>query len=1028
MDNIFGISVMSILYVLLVILGLCLLSVGYIAWRNRVIFKMAVRNIPRRPTQSVLIMVGLMLATLIISAALTTGDTLDHTITEISYEHLGEIDQVVSFVGQTGARASTSVNTEPLPVSMVDDLEARFAGDPDIDGFMPVLTIDVPALNLEQRLSQPSIILTGIDPDRLVPFGGIRTAEGGSVSDPFANDTVVISESLSERINAGVGSTVTIYYQNEPIELEVGAIGADGVMTGINFSTEQGFPGNFGIAVPIGWLQDLTGMEDQARFIAVTNVGDTRTGMERSDDATTKLRDALQGEPYGVNAIKQRAVQDAELIASIFMSLFIVLGLFSVAAGVLLIFLIFMMLAAERRSEMGMARAVGMKQRHLVQQFLAEGTAYDLGAALIGATAGIGVAYVMVNVMSNIIGDELSIAFNWTWTSLAVAYALGVTVTFLTIIFASVRAARLNIVAAIRDTPEEESGQRNRPKWQWRNLRPIHFWKWVFGLVSYYRLWGPLLTPLGMLMMYQGWQGGRWSGFWYSMGISVLGFGLMLLLQRWLPRRPVYTIIAAIVLFYWLAPESWVQPILPDNFQGDFEMFFLSGIMMVTYATLIIMWNADVIVWVTSLFGRAFSRWLPAVKMAVAYPLASKTKTGLTLAMFALIIFSLVMMGTISANFVGLFTTDEAVGGWDISIQTSPTNPIDDVRGAIGNQADLSTVAAIGRVQSIAWSNTQVVRSDQAGDEDAKQTMFNGVDTEYSEFTEMPLSNIAVGYETSEEVWQALATNSNLAVIDYFSAGPGGFGNDPNAFFLQVPNLGTEPMQPIDIEVGDAANGGTQTLTVIGAIDPKVSMAFGLYTSQETLANIFGTPDFETLFVKLVPEQTDNAEAIAITMEQALFDRGVQVEATQAQLEEISRTSTGFLQLIQGFMGLGLLVGIAALGVISFRAVVERRQQIGMLRAIGFKRNMVAASFLIESMVVATLGVLTGVILALALAWSLLTSDTFAQEAGDLDGFIIPWGEISFFVALSLVAAAILTIIPARNASSVPIADALRYE
>jgi uncharacterized iron-regulated membrane protein len=51
MDNIFGISVMSILYVLLVILGICLLSVGYIAWRNRVIFKMAVRNIPRRKTQ-----------------------------------------------------------------------------------------------------------------------------------------------------------------------------------------------------------------------------------------------------------------------------------------------------------------------------------------------------------------------------------------------------------------------------------------------------------------------------------------------------------------------------------------------------------------------------------------------------------------------------------------------------------------------------------------------------------------------------------------------------------------------------------------------------------------------------------------------------------------------------------------------------------------------------------------------------------------------------------------------------------------
>jgi hypothetical protein len=46
-----------------------------------------------------------------------------------------------------------------------------------------------------------------------------------------------------------------------------------------------------------------------------------------------------------------------------FLTFFMLFGTFSIAAGILLIFLIFMMLAAERRSEMGMARAVGM---HLV--------------------------------------------------------------------------------------------------------------------------------------------------------------------------------------------------------------------------------------------------------------------------------------------------------------------------------------------------------------------------------------------------------------------------------------------------------------------------------------------------------------------------------------------------------------------------------------------------------------------------------------------------------------------------------------
>jgi hypothetical protein len=56
------------------------------------------------------------------------------------------------------------------------------------------------------------------------------------------------------------------------------------------------------------------------------------------------------------------------------------------------------------------------------------------------------------------------------------------------------------------------------------------------------------------------------------------------------------------------------------------------------------------------------------------------------------------------------------------------------------------------------------------------------------------------------------------------------------------------------------------------------------------------------------------------------------------------RLTGGALQLLQGFMALGLLVGIAALGVISTRAVIERRQQVGMLRALGYQRGMVGLS------------------------------------------------------------------------------------
>ena len=154
---------------------------------------------------------------------------------------------------------------------------------------------------------------------------------------------------------------------------------------------------------------------------------------------------------------------------------------------------------------------------------------------------------------------------------------------------------------------------------------------------------------------------------------------------------------------------------------------------------------------------------------------------------------------------------------------------------------------------------------------------------------------------------------------------------------------------------------------------------------------------------------------------------GVQAESTQEQLEVQAQVNTGFLDLIQGFMGLGLLVGIAALGVISFRAVVERRQQIGMLRAIGFQRNMVAASFLLEAMVVAVLGILAGLTLGLILSRNLISSPEFSNGS-EFTGFVVPWLQLGVMIAIALGAAAIMTIVPSRKAASVPVAEALRYE
>jgi putative ABC transport system permease protein len=131
------------------------------------------------------------------------------------------------------------------------------------------------------------------------------------------------------------------------------------------------------------------------------------------------------------------------------------------------------------------------------------------------------------------------------------------------------------------------------------------------------------------------------------------------------------------------------------------------------------------------------------------------------------------------------------------------------------------------------------------------------------------------------------------------------------------------------------------------------------------------------------------------------------------------------MYLIEGFLGIGLLVGIAGIGIISYRNVIERRQQIGMLRAIGFRRKMITKSFLIETSFVTILAILIGVLLGIGIGWQIYAGEDGFKEVGG--SFVIPWGNILVITIIAYVATLIFTFYPSLKAARVPPAEALRY-
>ena len=168
-------------------------------------------------------------------------------------------------------------------------------------------------------------------------------------------------------------------------------------------------------------------------------------------------------------------------------------------------------------------------------------------------------------------------------------------------------------------------------------------------------------------------------------------------------------------------------------------------------------------------------------------------------------------------------------------------------------------------------------------------------------------------------------------------------------------------------------------------------------------------------------------EEAAAELERSFLASGLEAESIQQVVDDTVAASVTFNRLIQGFMGLGLVVGVAALGVISARAVVERRQQIGVMRAIGFRRRMVQAAFLLESSFVALTAILVGTALGLLLAWNIIR-DTRSQPSWENLELVVPWLNLAVIFLVVYAVALAATLAPAVRASKVLPAEALRYQ
>lgn len=1009
MEKLFGIPINNMLAYLLALMALGALAMGFLAWRNPVLFKMGVRNITRRPAQTSLIVLGLMLTTLLFSAALSTGDTMNYSVKKSAMDILGPVDEVVqarsitdqeSHLGNMTGRVQTGHRF--IGGGEVDRVKAALSGSGLTDGITPILTDKFPGVAPATKQNIPELKVMGVENDYTAHTEPLKTGAGRELELAALSDTdAYLSAKAAGKLDVSEGGEVQVFAAAGPILFRVAGIYESGGKSGETAPS---------MVIPVAAARRLLGIPEGYNTVLISNTGDPVAGVDRTDAVTAALEPALAGAGLEVQPVKQKALDEAEQAASSFTSIFLLFGEFSMIAGILLIFLIFVMLAAERKTELGVMRAMGSKRRDILKVFAFEGVVYSALAAAVGAVIGMVVGWGMVQILASAFGsfEEFSFSFSFNVKSLAMSYAMGMIATYVIVVISAWRAGHLNIVRAIRDIPEPQKGGRRR--------------RWLLASI------GMLVS--GVLLTWAGVASNQ-SGI-FTLGTSLLIVGAPFLLRYFgLADRIVFTGAGLGLLAWWLPPESWwrqVLPFLPEDMNGGMELFILSGIAVVAGSIWAVMYNSDILLTVVVTMFKRLKGLPPILKISVNYPMRTRFRTGMALAMFSLIIFTMTFMVAMMNSFTGLYDDIPRVsGGFDIEGITGYANPVRDAEGTLAERGDGTGPADYAAIGNLATAGVEVRQKD-AGQE-WTQFAIRGGDPVYLDTINYAFKMRDAAYKTDTEVWQAVKNQPGLAVVhtsllptrSNFQA-----GGPPIAFQMTGVYQEDERLpENLFIEVKDPSAGKVSELRVIGVIDPLAFYAqMSIFTSQETLAQLSAQPAPPTTFwFKTQPGV--NAGEASKALQRTFYENGMNTIVIEENIRSSMRAMVMIENLLTGFMGLGLVVGIAALGVIAARAVVERRQQIGMLRAIGFRRAMVQKAFLLESSFVALLGITIGSVLGLTLCYSVIVF--IAEDMAGLE-YRIPWLNVFIIGALAYVASLLTTYLPARQAAKVYPAEALRYE
>ena len=234
------------------------------------------------------------------------------------------------------------------------------------------------------------------------------------------------------------------------------------------------------------------------------------------------------------------------------------------------------------------------------------------------------------------------------------------------------------------------------------------------------------------------------------------------------------------------------------------------------------------------------------------------------------------------------------------------------------------------------------------------------------------------------------------------------FGEQNSVVYVLNKNQGDVLDTPAD-------DGATRPVRIDGLLDNSVFQS-GLLLSEGHFLDLYPTQEGYRFF--LIETPPGREKEVRDLLNLALADRGFEAVSTTERLQSYLAVENTYLSTFQALGGLGLVLGSLGLAVVLLRSVWERRGELALLRALGFRRVTLVWLVLAENGFLLLLGLAAGTVSALAAAAPHLMRQAAAT----------PWLSLAGVLAATAAVGLVVGAVAAVGALRAPLVAALRQE